>query len=388
MERVFSLLETGYSQMSARICYSCTHSLHNDNSVSPWNTLRDAVLVALENRTRKHKQTLSPLHSLGQQYQVHKKQKQKPKQENWCILKTVRRGVREGTVKSKHAQDSGHCAPSRGEGGPGDWKIFGEGRSCLVTQMERQHQDYLNVSVSSGNARVLSLAELQHCGSQEARGWAAAGSAGITCSKHLRETRERKIHRWSTSLLLSTGARKHSSTQIRMAQINPQPSRMKQEQTVRERSRLCILNNFCPCSPQAHAAEIRERQQKGPAWQKAIFLMWLFAFLTPLLHSQFASQRFLLASLVHRYQFVSVQLLRIITLLFWGPNIRPCLGPSWELCSHPLLNAEHSTWGDVRCPELLSLTLQHSKLIDSPQPGYSPRLSTLLMSEQIWMLPT
>lgn len=73
MERVFSLLEAGYSQMPARICYSCTHSLHNDNSVSPWNTLCDAVLVVLENTTRKNKQTLSPLHSLGQQYQANKK---------------------------------------------------------------------------------------------------------------------------------------------------------------------------------------------------------------------------------------------------------------------------------------------------------------------------
>lgn len=76
------------------------------------------------------------------------------------------------------------------------------------------------------------------------------------------------------------------------------------------------------------------------------------------------------------------------SLLFRGPNVRPCLGPSWELCSHPLLNAEHSTWGDVRCPEMLSLTLQCSKMTDSPQPGHSPQLSTLLISQQIWMLPT
>lgn len=94
--------------------------------------------------------------------------------------------------------------------------------------------------------------------------------------------------------------------------------------------------------------------------------------------------------LLFSFTCISVSLYSFLgsSLLFRGPNFRPCLGLCWELCSHPLLNAEHSTWGDVRCPEMLSLTLQCSKMIDSPQPGYSPQLSTLLISEQIWMLPT
>ena len=191
---------------------------------------------------------------------------------------------------------------------------------------------------------LISLAALLHHGIQQRDRllWSGEGCPATVCttgaspSLHQASQQDEAEKKYADEALsaltaaLSKGTGKCSSTQIHTAQNNPRHSGIEQEQTARERCRLRILSNFCPCGLRAHTAERWKRQKNGPAWQKAIIQMWLFPCLAPaplFINPLQATGFYPLFSCMHTYQFVSIQLL-VIALLFGGLNVRLCLVPS------------------------------------------------------------
>lgn len=169
-----------------------------------------------------------------------------------------------------------------------------------------------------------------------------------------------------------------------MAQNNPQRSGIEQEQTARERCRLCILSNFCPCGLRAHTAERRKRQKKGPAGQKAVTEMLLFPCSAPLrYYKPFASRGLLPAFLLHAHVSVCLHTASCDHSFIWRPEYQQV---SSTLCSHPFPNPQHSAERMLK-PQSCRLLPWCSSRTDHPPCVYGPWLSPLLSAERTVSTP-
>lgn len=185
--------------------------------------------------------------------------------------------------------------------------------------------------------------------------------------------------------VLSKGTGKCSSTQIHMAQNNLRHSGIKQEQTARERCRLCILSNFCPCDLRAHAVE-RWKKEKGLSMAKGRYsdvTVFLFGPCSPI-YKSFASHRLLPTFLLHAHISVCHHMGYLWSLLYGGLNIRLCLVPSFA-DAHCWIQSVALRWCSI--PRAAAFPLWCSKRADHPQRVYSPWLTLCSAPSAMWVLP-